>query len=464
MDEQEVQENTPHRIVVDTSKYDPRLDPNSPDFVQAAAVKMEAIREELQNITDDSTTAGIDVVKEILTSLASFVQSDIFRGIRESVQAVSSFVNAHKEEFAALADLAAEAQDLAPFLQLELDENPEFSDYTISEIFKQGIDENGETTDSIFRQLIERAKQRKADYEAAEGTLSELEQAAEDLPRIISNPTDKLTYPLDKPNSIVWNLLAAADPNGQLALDIDTTSDRDKRKGKEAIIYYGINFDELDGVRFTKQLTPFDKRVYVAAAALHNAGNSIMTATQIHKMMGNRGQPKADQIEKINESLDKMRAATVCIDTTKEVTVNKGYSKFIYDGALLEFRRISAYINNTRTDAAIFLLAEPPLITFAKKRKQITNIPLLLLESPVNKTNANLLLDDYLIERISHMKNDKKLSRKMLFSTIYARCQIKTAMQKQRAPEKIKRYLDYYKQCGFISDYKEEKDSVIIKP
>lgn len=506
---QEAQEE-PRAIVIDTGDYDPRLDPNAPEFdieayrkAIADAGGMEAMTERLKGSFEavqkqmqetmleaikgtapamaamtqetiahnaealrDTAAAIVTTAQFALKGIADFVNSDTYKAIKESMAAISSFIAQHSAEIAALSDLAEEIQDLAPFLSIELEEaqqDPAFADYTLQDLLEQGFDADGNPTDSPFRQLIERAKQRQADFEAAEDTIETVEQAAEELPRIIANPTDLLTYPLDKPNSRIWNSLAAADPNGQLSLEIETTSDSDKKKGKEAIIYYGINFDELDGVRFTKQLTPFDKRVYVAAAALLSAGNQIMTATQIHKMMGNRGQPKAEQIEKINESLDKMRAAKVYIDTTKEVKVNKGYAKYVYDGALIEFRRISAYINNTRTDAAIMLLAEPPLITFAKKRRQITNVPRLLLESPVSKTNANLMIDDYLIERISHMKNNNKLSRKMLFSKIYERCQITTKYQRSRAPEKIRRYLDYYQQCGFIRGYAEEKDGITVQ-
>lgn len=411
----------------------------------------------------------VRVAQEALKDISLFFQSDTYQAVKESLISVTSFLDQHKEEIAALAAVTEEIRNLAPFLEMELEElraeNPDFETWTLPDLLEQGFDADGNPTDSPFRQLIDKAKARKAAFEETEEAIAEIEQAAEELPRIISNPADLVNYPLDKPNAYIWNLLASADPNGQIALDIDTTSEKDRKKGKEAIIKFGLLFDEeaMDNVRLTKQLTPFDKRVYIAAAALHNAGNHIMTATQIHKMMGNRRQPKTEQLEKIHASLNKMRAATVYIDTSKEVQVNKGYSKFVYDGSLIEFRRISAYINNTWTDAAIMLLAEPPLITFAKNRRQITAVPRLLLESPVSKTNANLMIDDYLIERISHMKNNPKLSRKMLFSKIYERCQVKTKLQRSRAPEKIRRYLDYYQQCGFINGYSEDKDGVSIQ-
>lgn len=488
--EQEAQEDTePHKIVIDMSGYDPKLDPNSPEFdleawkaAIAAAGGYEAIRERLNAKIEEAIKPAtealrgsihetmqtiVETAKTALSGITAFINSDAYKAIKENMQAIAAFMEEHRAEFAALAEAGEEIQSLAPFLQIELEEaqeNPEFADCSLVDILRQGIDENGNPTESKFRTLIERAKQRRAEYEAAEGTVAEIEQAAEELPRIISNPTDKINYPLDKPNSVIWNLIADAaktSPNGQFRLQIDTSK---KGSKQDAIVLYGINFDELEtGVRITKQLTPFDKRCYIAAAALFNAGNEIISATQVYRMMGNTGNPKAGDLQKVNDSLTKMGAARIFIDNQKEVQAAKGYKLFKYDAALLPFERISAYINGQLTESAIHLFREPPLMSFARQRNQITTVSRQLLESPVSKTDANLRIDDYLLERIGHMKSGKgKAPRKMLFATIYSNCDIKTAKQKQRAPEKIRRYLDYYKKCGWIKGYTEDADGITI--
>lgn len=279
--------------------------------------------------------------------------------------------------------------------------------------------------------------------------------------RVKATQTDLLNYPLDKPNGNIWSLLEDVDGSGQLKLYINTGREC---SNQNALIYYAISFDELDGVKITKQLTPFDKRIYIAAAALWNGGNEIISATQIYKMIGNRGKPKTEDLQKINDSLTKMGAAHVYLDNGREVKINKGYPGFKYDAALLPFERVSAYINGQLVDSAIHLFREPPLITFARERKQIIGITRQLLESPISKTDANLQLEDYLLERIGHMKNPKSNApHKMLFETIYKNCGISTRNQRSRAPEKIQRYLEHYKKCGWISGYTIGKDSVIIE-
>ena len=277
-------------------------------------------------------------------------------------------------------------------------------------------------------------------------------------PHIIAKQAEKLLYPLDKPNSKIWNMLSEADAHGQMMMNFKTG------KTKDVLVFYSINFDELDpALKISKKLTPYDKRVYIAAAALFNAGNEVITATQIFREMGNSSQPAPEQIQKIWDSLTKMRAAVIQLDNQKETETIKKYGAFKYDGQLLPFERISAYVNNTLTDAAIHLFREPPLVSFARQRNQVTTISRKLLESPISKTEANLQLEDYLLERIGHMKKpNSTTSRKMLYSTIFENCGIISRSQKSRAPEKIKRYLEWYKKEGWILGYEMQADGVKI--
>ena len=249
-----------------------------------------------------------------------------------------------------------------------------------------------------------------------------------------------------------------------MRIDFDT-SNKKKDKPETAIVTYSINFDALNelDVKITRQLTPYDKRVYIAAAALWNGGNQVITATQIYKLMGNRGQPKSSDVQKIKDSILKMGAAWITIDNERESEVYKNYVRTPYQGYLLPFEWKPIFINNMFVDAAIHLFREPPMISFAKRRNQITAIEQKVLESPINKTDANLRLEDYLLDRIGHMKSEKsKAPKKILYSTLYENCGITTSKQRSRAPEKIKRYLEHYRGCGHIDGYTMENDGIIV--
>ena len=234
--------------------------------------------------------------------------------------------------------------------------------------------------------------------------------------------------------------------------------------GKEITTYYSIDFEALKDLSISRILTPFDKRVYIAAAGLYAAGNKVFTATQIYMAMGGTALPSARDLAKINASVDKMLFARITLDNTEEAeTYKKESLRFQYTGALLPCERVTAIINGKPTESAIHLFRVPPLISFAKQRGQITTIPVKLLASPISKTDENLQIDDYLIERISHMKNGKA-KNKILYNTLFSACRISTTKQRERArKDKIPRFLDYYKDQKFIKGYTADADGITIR-
>lgn len=272
---------------------------------------------------------------------------------------------------------------------------------------------------------------------------------------------DLIEYPLDKPNSYIWNLLEE-NTGGQLKFNYEIDM-LPKNSDIQTTAIYSINFEELgDNLKISKKLTPFDKRVYIAVSALFNAGNEVITLTQIYYAMGYTGKPAEKQITRINDAVEKLRKSYITFDNENEAQSISNYPRFKYNGYLLPIESITATINGKLTESAIKMFREPPLMTFAKQRNQVTTITIKLLQSPVNKTDANLAIDDYLLERISKEKRKGVKSCRLLYETIYKRANITQKMQRKRAPEKIRKYLGYYKQQGFIKDYSEQPDGITI--
>lgn len=294
---------------------------------------------------------------------------------------------------------------------------------------------------------------------SAEGKdLQRILKAARKRINIKGSSPDKINYPLDKLNRYIWT--------GQdLPRELDVGTQKRGSK-QETSVLFTIDFDALDQyIELSKTLTAFDKRVYIAVSAIYQyTGNDVMSVGQIYRAMGGINQLNEQYKQKIYKSLTKMLTTRISVNNNKEREVYKNYPQFVYDGALLPFERVTAYINGALVESAIHIFRYPPLIDFAKGRKQITTIDRQLLESPINKTESNLRLENYLLETIAGMKNNRKLSRKMLYSKIYSKCDISTKKQKQRAPEKIKRYLNHYKTCEWIKGYKEsnERDGIEI--
>lgn len=305
-------------------------------------------------------------------------------------------------------------------------------------------------------------KSRQEGRPAAE-VIQDIRDALEsgEPPRATIKKTDAVDYPLDKINANVWNLLEE-DTGGQL------TFSAEKRGSKHQLdIIYSIDFDALEntGIAISKRLLPFDKRVYIVVAALWRAGNEIITLTQIHYAMGNKGsRPSDNQLQRIRSSVIKMLSARITLDNTSEAETYSRYGRFVYNGMLLPVEFVDYYnIQGSLTDSAIHIFREPPLISFSRQRKQITPIEIKLLQSPLSKTDIHLAIDDYLIERIARIKHNNDHGKgKLLYKTIYDHVNAGDRKQRQRLPGTVERYLSHYQACGFISGYKTEKDGVTI--
>lgn len=302
-------------------------------------------------------------------------------------------------------------------------------------------------------------------------TPADLQSAQKPAQIIEKAPVDKLDWTLDKFNDNIWDLMQRAE-SGQFGFtfdDIEEAADRLETKfnlakhgsDKPIMAICCIDFSDLED-SITKQLEPYDKRVCLAIGAVYNAGHEVMTLQMIYEAMGYSGKlGKADK-KKLNNSITKLSGARLILDNREEADIYKR-DYFTYDGAIVLMERVQAFSGGQLTNAAIRVFREPAPISFAKERKQFTTIPVAVLNSPLSKTSSNLRLEDYLIDRISHIRHEgERANNKILFETIYKHAGVKTRKQRERAPEKIEKLLRHYKAVEHIRDYKLERDGVRI--
>lgn len=282
------------------------------------------------------------------------------------------------------------------------------------------------------------------------------------IPNVTSLAIRSIGYPTDKVNCHLWGNLRI----GKQTI-LKAESDRDRARGKRADIIAMLNFEELDGVKISRPLTIYDKRVFIAVANLVNEGQYIITPTQIYRAMGytttKLNQPDK---EKILESLSVLVRARVFIDNTTEAKLY-GYDQIKGDFPLLAASIVTAFVDGQLTEGALEIAEFPKLFQFSIDRGQITTVPIKLLESPISKTKANMTLEDYLIRRISQMNNpNKKVPNKILLSTLYEQCGIKDRMQKSRlVNDKLPKLLEHYVKTGYIKSYTlDDKSITIISP
>ena len=294
--------------------------------------------------------------------------------------------------------------------------------------------------------------------------------------KISNNQVSALHYPLDKVNGDIWGLPPQTFENSlKYAMETRKAARGGtlRRKPEEITLTLSLDFGNLEanGITVKRNLTNFDKRVYIAIASLYFAGNDIVTLTEIYRAMGNKTKtPASDQLENIDRSITKMMFTQLRVDDRKEHEKYNydiddkaaGWNAGAYDGPLLAAERVTVrtHARGRATDKAIHIFREPALVSFARLRGQISTIDLKLLQAPMNKTEGNLAIEDYLLNRIARAKNAGKKQEKVLFKTIYDKAGIQDKKQKQRAPEKIRKYLDYYKEQGFIKTYELQADNV----
>lgn len=291
-----------------------------------------------------------------------------------------------------------------------------------------------------------------------------------------SQRIDKLDMPIDKVNSNVWKGLATTEEN-QLAfdfIDIDDVERNDgmgvafemgnKKQGVSVPLYFSIAWSELENENAKiPKLTAYDKLVYQAVSSLYNYVSETITISQIYHAMGNNSRPNSRDADKIYNSLTKMSTARIYINNTKEHERYDNMPEFVYDDYLLPFRREKMKINGATTDFVIQLYCEPPLMNFARGRKQITTIPRNVLLSPISQTETNLQIQDYLLEQIPHMKSGHRNNKKIRYDTLYAETGRRDSKQKNRARNSMLTYLNHFVSVGYIDGYDVLDDGVEIQ-
>ncbi len=291
---------------------------------------------------------------------------------------------------------------------------------------------------------------------------------------VTAKKTRSLIHAIDKVDENLFAGMFDEKASNQPALFHTVTIDKGKQKGKKINVTAYIDFDKLPE-EIKKELTDYDRRVCEASAAIFNAGNEVTTLTQLYYTMGGTGKPAKNQIEKINQSVTKMMGTLFHIDNQDETANNINYPKIEYDGPLLPCERITATVNGKVTDAAIHLFREPPLMTFARERKQIFTCSVELLQSPLNISETKLAIEHCLLSLLAMGKHEtekekrkpeqhrKPVKKEMLLETIYKRAKTTDRRTKPRTKEKIITLLTHYKSKGQIKDFKLTNDRVILE-
>lgn len=314
---------------------------------------------------------------------------------------------------------------------------------------------------------IEFTDQTPIDFDFTDEERKELEEVKVSYPASYITPIDKVS------NKAFEGVLNSTEPIG-----VEVVKKAKSRKPIYTLV--SIDITELEGVKINgrRELTAFDREVHDAIITLFvEGGNTYITVNMIYQMMtGKRGAHcSSKQAQAISDAITKLMFSHAVIDASQEAQL-RGLDKARYDSNLLNAKRLTVSANGQTTEA-IKILDTPILYDYAERRNQIGRFDVKLLDSPVNKTEENIVLDGYLRRRILSMKGSSKLSPTIKYDTVYKQLEITAGSEsslrnkKMKVRNTVKKLLDFYKKEGFIKGYvenahKSEKnkiDSVTVR-
>ena len=307
-----------------------------------------------------------------------------------------------------------------------------------------------------YRSSLKLAKEYKSiDADHVDAILSIYEIFGDNPRKIMIRPLKDSLILADKVDALkLWGLTEKQNKK-KLFVPYDSASVKGKRVG----IGLKINFDGVPA-NLTKSLTRYDKFVYSTVYTLYMSGYHNMTASMIYGNMGNNSRPSQKDIQRVNDSLTKMGTVRVFVDNSKEREEYPSYPAFSYDEILLDFVRISKMeVNGGVSESAIRIKTEPIMGRFANERKQIRKIDMQLLNAPLNKTERNLAVMDYLQYVTTYPAQS---TRKITHDVFFERVGADDRKQRQRALEAADKVLAFYKEKKHIVDYTMEDDGIVI--
>lgn len=418
--------------------------------------------------------------------------------VQSQLEAIAQFNREHPEVLENFLSMRDAEWNILPFMGLAISDeaktDPSLLEIAPLDILRQGIDDEGRPTESKYKAVIEKAIALQHAFFESETDLADLATITQALdPDITPETEEKIreliariapqwegrenaqiikaliksdpaaNWPVDKLSTAAWSFFPAAlrKHDGQYQfLKVDTSK---KGSNTDAIILFSA---KENGITLSRDLSATHEWVHNIVGNLSIEGNNVFSLTHLYREMGKKDNPNADDLKDLLKLLTEMRHIDITVDNAQEHGIYKNYPQFKYEGSLLPFEIITAEINGALVEGAIHLLREPPLMQFARERKQLASFPKEVLKFPLSKTEANISLARYLIRYICRIKNPHTESNHRLsFDTIFEHCGMNTrAKRNQRAtaPKKIAQILNYWQEIGWINGYTYDNDCIVF--
>ena len=196
---QKAQEAIPAQDAQEIKTFDAKIweeaGGNYEEIRRALNDRLQAATEPAREILTGTVSEISKAAREAFASITEIVNSEAYKAIRQKLQEVGQIIEKYRLNYKELAEASEALEQLIPFIQMELDaaqDNPAFTGCTLEDVLQHGLDDDLRPTDSKYRPIIEKAKQRLAEYKAAQEALAEIDKYY--LTIAHGKPTDALAF------------------------------------------------------------------------------------------------------------------------------------------------------------------------------------------------------------------------------------------------------------------------------
>lgn len=297
---------------------------------------------------------------------------------------------------------------------------------------------------------------------------------------LLEGPEGQLSLIADIPDTIqkgrgvVFDSLMMQTLEEQKQFLLDDVSETTEKplpvQTKIMLSYEGIDFD----IKGRIELTPFDREVLDAVATLYQ-NNRYMTSAHIYRVMMGKKEYQyvtPNQQEQVRKSM--MKCGYSKLDIVLEDITEKGSRigkelvargiKATYSGPLLAFEMATLTRGKKFVDC-FRILAEPAIIKYATAMGKISEYPIELLDTSINKTPRNIVLQAFLLRSIDEMyRGDASrpfIDINQFYKAIGAADE--THQHKARFRETACKILDDWVEMNYITGYEIRKAGNYVK-
>ena len=239
---------------------------------------------------------------------------------------------------------------------------------------------------------------------------------------------------------------------------------------KTLITYAKLDYISPD-VKFDRNFDEVDKLILNAIYSFQRVGNIIFTGRNIlQHIFGNVADHfQSELVVLIDQHIGKLRSMQISMDLKdkfgNDATISLNGEKYrpiaieedLLDVSVLKMKSIK----NGKILNVYRINRISPIFKYAEKLKQITSWKTEYMRVPVRRTMPNALLCNYLLVKISLVKNDSNKYRNngILFQTIFEdlKLDVSTRDKKMNIRGTIKQMFDFWLKIGLLTSYKFEK-------